>query len=936
VSTRTVSSLPGPRRVATGELALALAAAGFAALATVAVGPKALAIPFVLLIVLFLLREPLALLNLYLVAGLFKEQPVVKSLPIDATLALGVLVAVACGMRLVAGRGRRVPYGFALTITVVSLALVVSLAWTDAGSYGTTKTTTFLTVTMLAIGAPFFLIETWKDVRRFFTWTVIVAVPVAILALTNPSTDTGRLAGDNTIGTSRMLCIAALIALLGALARPRWRVPSALLAAGFVATAAGVGSRGPILSLVFALAVTLVAWLLRVPRKVAPVLAIAAVGLAVVPFVSLPATSKERLSSAARDPVAAFRSDDRYFLVQQAFQIIDRDPVRGGGAGAFSVVNPSTKWPHNFFIEIWSELGLVPLLVVAGAIVIALVGLFRLAWRLPDDGPDREVVYVLLAVFVFNLLAVQVSGNINDNRDLWGMLAIAWLAVGSLAAPGYAKHAGGSTGLPARPAWSGVGGPRSDRRRRMRVRARPARRAPTERPHRTDRAVELRPPTAEPADEVIAAVAPRSIATGGFETLLFKTGELVAQTLMIVLTGRLLGPAGRGLYALASLSVGICQVPFGSVWVANAVELARKRATPRELFGVSVLVAAGGGLVTALVAVAISPALGDNWWVFALPALITPFVLLRAYQEGIWQALGHVRAVNVLRLGRATLPFLFILPPLLADASVRMTIVIWELAFVVLAVTAWFRLRAFIGSAQFPRDRAIYKRVTRYGLTISGFRIVEVLNERNGLIALALFASEATVGVFSIAVAATEVLLLATQALALSTFKRISSDTREASAALSVRTMRHCVLLAAAASVVVVPATYVAIPWVLGSGYGDVPLLLVLLTPNVLCLAAITPLYSFFQVQTEKPASMYGVVAAALVVNTVLNIALVPLWDARGAAVAASLSGIVALVVALRAFAAEANVRIADLRPGRTDFMAYVDLAKSLIGRSGR
>jgi hypothetical protein len=32
-------------------------------------------------------------------------------------------------------------------------------------------------------------------------------------------------------------------------------------------------------------------------------------------------------------------------------------------------------------------------------------------------------------VFVFNLLAVQVSGNINDNRDFWGMLAIASLVV---------------------------------------------------------------------------------------------------------------------------------------------------------------------------------------------------------------------------------------------------------------------------------------------------------------------------------------------------------------------------------------------------------------------------------------------------------------------------------------------------------------------------
>ena len=437
----------------------------------------------------------------------------------------------------------------------------------------------------------------------------------------------------------------------------------------------------------------------------------------------------------------------------------------------------------------------------------------------------------------------------------------------------------------------------------------------------------------QPGPDPNAAFEPPSIAIGGLETVLFKSAELVSQVLMVVLTGRLLGPSGRGLYALASLSVGICQVPFGSVWVANAVELARKRATPRDVFGVSVVVAAGGGTLTCLVALAISPVFGEKWWVFALPSLITPFVLLRAYQEGIWQALGHVRAVNVLRLGRATLPFLFILPPLLADASVRTTIVIWELAFVVLAITAWFQLRRFVGSPRFPRDRAIYRRVTKYGLTISGFRIVEVLNERNGLLLLAIFASDATVGVYSIAVAATEVLLLATEALALSTFNRISFDSREASAALSIRTMRHCVMLAAAASVIVVPVSYVALPWVLGPGYGEVPLLLLLLTPNVLCLAAVRPLYSFFQVQVEKPVMMFRVVVAALVVNTALNLTLVPVWGATGAAVAASASGLVAVVVAFRAFAAESDTRLADLRPRRSDLTAYVDLAASLLRR---
>jgi O-antigen ligase len=416
-------------RLGRGEALLGFAVAGVAAAATVMAGPVAMAIPAALLIVIFFLREPLALFALYLVIGLFKEEAVVKSLPVDATLALGLLLALVCGGRLVTGRVRSVPYGFALTIAVVALSLAVSLGWTSAHSYGSQKVTTYLTVTMLAIGAPFFLFERWEDLRRFFTWTVVVAVPVALLALAHPSVDTGRLAGDNTIGTSRLLCTAALILVLGALGRSRLRLPAAAVAAGLIAVAAAVGSRGPILSFGLALAVTLAAWLLRVPRNVAPVLAIAAASIAVVPFVSLPATSSERLSEAARDPAAAFRADDRYFLVQQAFQLIDRHPIRGAGVGAFTTVNATAKWPHNMFLELWSELGLAALLVVAAAIVAALVGLFRLAWRLPTHGREQELVYILLAVFVFNVLAVQVSGNINDNRDFWGMLAIVSLVV---------------------------------------------------------------------------------------------------------------------------------------------------------------------------------------------------------------------------------------------------------------------------------------------------------------------------------------------------------------------------------------------------------------------------------------------------------------------------------------------------------------------------
>jgi hypothetical protein len=75
------------------------------------------------------------------------------------------------------------------------------------------------------------------------------------------------------------------------------------------------------------------------------------------------------------------------------------------------------------------------------------------------------------------------------------------------------------------------------------------------------------------------------------------------------------------------------------------------------------------------------------------------------------------------------------------------------------------------------------------------------------------------------------------------------------------------------------------------------------------------------------------VTGSALVASAALNVALVPEWGAKGAAVAASLGGIVAAVVAFRAFSAGAQARVRDLRPGRQELRDYVELVASVTGR---
>jgi O-antigen/teichoic acid export membrane protein len=442
--------------------------------------------------------------------------------------------------------------------------------------------------------------------------------------------------------------------------------------------------------------------------------------------------------------------------------------------------------------------------------------------------------------------------------------------------------------------------------------------------------------TAEPSEERATAFRPPSIAAGGLDALIFRAIELVAKVAIVVVTGRLMEPAGRGLYALASLVITLCGLPFGAVWLANAVEVARRRVGVRELLGASIVIATVGGLATGLVAFAVAPLLGDRWWVLALPAAVTPFVLLARYQEGLYMSLGHVRAVNLIRVGRAVMPLLFIAPPLLAGASPGTAIAIWTLAFAALPLLVFFPLRALIGPPKVPRERALYRRLVSYGTRIALFDVVPVLNDRVALLTLAVFATDAAVGVFSIAIAATEVVLLATQALVLAAFRRIGSDSREASAALTARAIRHNIVLAAGGSVILVPAVYVATPWALGPGYEEVPLLLVLLLPNMLYMAAASPLYTFFSVQVERPTRMLRVTTAALAANVALSVALAPLWDTKGVAVAASVAGLLAGAVAFRTFVADSGVQLRDLRPGRRELRDYIAFGASYASRLGR
>jgi O-antigen/teichoic acid export membrane protein len=434
-------------------------------------------------------------------------------------------------------------------------------------------------------------------------------------------------------------------------------------------------------------------------------------------------------------------------------------------------------------------------------------------------------------------------------------------------------------------------------------------------------------------DARIAGGRPRSIAQGGLEAVLSRVVVLVCLVGLVIVTGRLMEPAGRGLYALATVAAALCGLPLGAVWIADAVEVARRRTPLREVLGGAMVIAFVGGLATAAVGIAVSPLLEDRWWLVALPAAVTPFMLLSRYQEGLYTSVGHVRSVNLIRIARAALPLVFITPPLLAGASARTAIAIWVLWWVALPLVLFWPTRSRFGRARLPRERGYYRRVVGYGTKISGLNAVTMLNDRVGLLALAAFASYADVGIYSIALAGTQALLLVTEALTLSAFQRIGASSRTQSAALTARAIRHSVLLAAVGSVALVPITYAAVPLTVGEAYADVPLLLAVLIPATIGAAAFLPLYAFFEVQVASASMRLKIAGSALLTSVALSFALAPLWGRWGVALGTSLAYLLASAVAYRCFRAESGTGLRALCPGAAELRDYLALARSYTRR---
>lgn len=351
----------------------------------------------------------------------------------DPIVAAAPLLLAAATLGLLQ-EGRRIRLTPA-SILGASLLGIVTLVGYLASSDSVNPDVVYLagdkTFFLLAVSIPLLLLAPSLDhriVRRDCLLTlVLVPIMLVLITIASGSTDanSGRSAalggGPITLATAAGFAILILIfhddELLPRLFAPFSRVfrigAGAFLLFGIVVT----GSRQPLLSLMMVIGLafftaastgSLVMDRREMRRRIRRIRAasmtlVVAGALGFVAFVTARPESRFAL---LMDPSAELRRS-RLPTWGAGFEQARSSGLLGHGFGSFATFpfpHQPLAYPHNIFLELWSEVGLVLGTVAAAAIVIALVRARR----------DGLRVLWLLAAYAF--LGAQVSGDLYNSR----------------------------------------------------------------------------------------------------------------------------------------------------------------------------------------------------------------------------------------------------------------------------------------------------------------------------------------------------------------------------------------------------------------------------------------------------------------------------------------------------------------------------------------
>jgi O-antigen/teichoic acid export membrane protein len=445
----------------------------------------------------------------------------------------------------------------------------------------------------------------------------------------------------------------------------------------------------------------------------------------------------------------------------------------------------------------------------------------------------------------------------------------------------------------------------------------------------------------------------RHLGAGAAMSVLAQAGPLFGAAVLSVVLARTIGPSGNGRYVLLATLVGISSMVASlGLHAGITYEVSRRRWSVGRAFRTSYIVGLVLGLAGVLGGLGFFALTRDTVYagidvgvallaLSSLPPILAyeygaAILLARERYEGYASLLiAHAAALMVVGAGLA-------LPFGLTGAIVGLPV------SAVIGAIVGMRLLAREARRDVDVDSGdSLARAARFGLQSWGANLLQQVNYRFDVVILGGFASSAAVGIYSIAITVTGIAWVLPQALQTVLFPRAASldesaVTGEVSATESdeavAKAVRHGVLLALPTALFVSVLLLVAVPLLYGGKFADSTPLGFVLLPGVLLIGVGKILGSVVSGRGYPRYALYGG-GIAVPLTLALYFALIPPFDAWGAAIGSTLSYSFSALLGLFYFRRVTRIGFREaFLPTRADISDYrtaAGLARSRFGRSG-
>lgn len=251
-----------------------------------------------------------------------------------------------------------------------------------------------------------------------------------------------------------------------------------------------------------------------------------------------------------------------------------------------------------------------------------------------------------------------------------------------------------------------------------------------------------------------------------------------------VIIARVLGPYGKGIYALAILFPSLVK-NFGSFGLGQATifYVGKKKYSPREILGNNIVFSFLFGIIGSLIGFIIILFFSDilfpgitKVYLF-LGLLLIPLLFFISYVIHILLGMQKIKEYNFSGINESFI-FLILVSILLLGFKfgIQATIIAKILSSLIGSIILFFLVKKIIGDFSLAFNRTYFKNVIQFGFKIYLGNLITFLHYRIDIILINIFLNPVAVGLYTLAGALSEKIWLISQSAGTVLYPRVASE----------------------------------------------------------------------------------------------------------------------------------------------------------------